>query len=248
MTCGTRTVRFVRMMPGNDKPRPFEHTADDSMGNDWHATHQPTRRQRRESPPHGGRPRVAAGGSPRLSDPPKTQPARSSICNEPINQRAGGRQNDGWIILIRPAGSGRDRRARARIEHDKPMTRSLGNDNPPTRQSNHRLRRESPPHGGRPTVAAGGSPRLSDPPKTQPARSSICNEPINQCAGGRQNDGWIILIHPAYGGLDMGCVVDGFPNSLPPTQTDQRQRRLRPFSTGQYKSSGRGSRYGSFAP
>ena len=41
----------------------------------------------------GGRPVVAAGGSPRSASPQETKPARYSRFDEPINQRPGGRPN-----------------------------------------------------------------------------------------------------------------------------------------------------------
>ena len=50
---------------------------------------------------------------------------------------------------------------------NKPSTIQWGNDILPTIQSNHRQRRDSPPHGGRPRVAAGGSPRLAKPPQNE---------------------------------------------------------------------------------
>ena len=53
--------------------------------------------------------------------------------------------------------------------------------------SNHRQRRESPPNGGRPVVAAGGSPRSASPQEKKPARYSRFDEPINQRPGGRPN-------------------------------------------------------------
>ena len=53
--------------------------------------------------------------------------------------------------------------------------------------SNHRQRRDSPPNGGRPVVAAGGSPRSASPQEKKPARYSRFDEPINQRPGGRPN-------------------------------------------------------------